>query len=41
MCHLKKKLETYASVIVTGVGILIAKLVLDSKIWEKNQHHHE
>ena len=39
MCHFKKKLETYASIIVTGMGIFLAKMILDSKVWEKDKEH--
>ena len=38
MCHFKKKIEKYASIIVTGVGVLLGKIILDSKVWEKNPH---
>lgn len=38
MCHFKRKLEKYASIIVTSVGILLGKIILDSKVWEKNAH---
>ena len=35
LCHFKKKIEKIASIVVSGLGILLAKRVMDSDCWKK------
>eukprot|EP00828_Plagiopyla_frontata_P006038 TRINITY_DN1256_c0_g1_i4.p2 TRINITY_DN1256_c0_g1~~TRINITY_DN1256_c0_g1_i4.p2 ORF type:complete len:119 (-),score=14.77 TRINITY_DN1256_c0_g1_i4:182-538(-) len=43
LCHFKKKVEKIASIVVSGLGILLAKRVMDSECSQQEacQHQHQ